>query len=157
VPKERVEAIAEDFFHRLGDVAASHGVFFCLEPNPREYGCDFVTSADEGIGLVRRVNSPGFCLHLDAAGMRLAGDNVTEAIPNAMRVLRHFHISSPFLRPIGGQDGDHVLVASTLRAAGYSYVVSIEMKAGSAGSNNEQVMKAVLFAGRVYNLQEVTQ
>lgn len=150
VPKERVGAIAEEFFHRLGDVAAGYGVFFCLEPNPREYGCDFVTTADEGIGLVNRVNSPGFCLHLDAAGMRLAGDDAVEAIPKAMPILRHFHISSPFLGPIGAHEGDHVLIASTLRGVGYPHVASIEMKAVSPGSNVEQVVGAVTFAGRVY-------
>ena len=53
---------------------AARGGCFCIEPNPTAYGCDYVTTAAEGLDLVSRVDQPGFGLHLDAGGMTLAGD-----------------------------------------------------------------------------------
>ncbi|KTT38925.1 xylose isomerase, partial [Pseudomonas oryzihabitans] len=35
-------AQAREFFLRLGDVAAAHGVLICLEPNPPRYGANFI-------------------------------------------------------------------------------------------------------------------
>ena len=74
LPPDEARAIAVEFFRELGDNAQEHGVTFCIEPNPVEYGCDFVTTVREGIDLVDAVGRPGFGLHLDTAGMTLAGD-----------------------------------------------------------------------------------
>jgi sugar phosphate isomerase/epimerase len=119
-------AIAVPFFRRLGDVAAEHGVALCIEPNPPAYGCDWVTTVREAIELVDAVASPGFGLHLDTAGMHLAGDGPAEVASAGPRV-RHFHVSAPFLEGVSAVDLPHANYARALADQGYRGWVSIEM------------------------------
>lgn len=120
---------AVSFFRRLGQVAHDHGVWFCIEPNPIEYGCDFVTTAADGLALVQEVNQPGFGLHLDAAGMTLAGDNAQEIMRTAGDWWRHFHVSEPYLQPVGAGGCNHQAFSAAIDHAKYEGWLSIEMKA----------------------------
>lgn len=121
--------VAVPFFRELGDEAARLGVCLCVEPNPPAYGCDFVTTAAEGRELVERVGASGFRLHLDAAGLLLAGDEPAVEMARSVHLLSHVHFSAPQLGPVGpGSAVDYTAVAAALRAAGYGGVVSIEMR-----------------------------
>lgn len=147
---KEAERIAMGFFRHLGDVACAHNVEFCIEPNPAEYGCDFLTTAADGIALVRRLGSPGVGLHLDSAAMTLAGDNPQETIAEAGSSLRHFHISEPFLNPIGSGGVDHKTFANALAASGYSGWLSIEMRAQENVAAVDVVRDAVRYAQDAY-------
>jgi len=143
--------IATEFFDSLGSRAAQENVFFCIEPNPTDYACDFVTNAQEGIDFVTKVGNPGFQLHLDIAGMTLAHDDVASSIKAAAPILKHFHISSPMLEQVEDRDDvKHRDAAAALREIGYDRYVSIEMRPAAAGENLARVEKAVRFAQEVY-------
>lgn len=145
-------AIATDFFNELGDHAQQKDVIFCIEPNAKDYACDFVTTAQAGIDLVKRVGNPGFGLHLDAACMALAGDDLAASITAAGSLMKHFHISSPMLGLVEDrEDVDHRAAAKALHDTKYQGFVSIEMRPGDAGSNLERVESAVRFTQSVYN------
>lgn len=151
MPASETWNIAKAFFAAIGDEAQKHGVCFCIEPNAKDYACDFVTTATEGIDLVTQVNNPGFGLHLDIACMTLAGDDVTESITAAKDVLRHFHISSPMLEVVEDRkDVLHREAAAALKKIGYDRFVSIEMRPGDPGTNMARVEAAVTFAQSVY-------
>ncbi len=144
--------IAKKFFNRLGSVARENDVCFCIEPNPIEYGCDFITTAAEGLELVRMVDNEGFGLHLDIAGMTLAKDEPKTAITEAGDALKHFHISSPFLGQVEElADVNHAEAATALKSINYQGFVSIEMRPGEAGENHGRIEKAVRFAQQTYN------
>jgi sugar phosphate isomerase/epimerase len=148
---EKANDIATKFFNELGDVASKNGVVLCLEPNAPQYNCDFITNAAEGRALVERVNNPGFGLHLDAACMALAGDNLGKSIHESKDVLEHFHISSPMLEQVEDrEDVDHAAAAIALKDISYDKLISIEMRPGDAGTNVERIEKAVKFAQTTY-------
>jgi sugar phosphate isomerase/epimerase len=128
MPREQALAIAVDAFREIGDDAASRGVWFCIEPNPTQYGCDFVTTAAEGIELVRLVASEGFGLHLDSGGMTLAGDPIDATFDAGSDLIRHLHCSEPMLAPIGTGGADHPGFSRASRGVGYDRWVSIEMR-----------------------------
>lgn len=152
VAEEEAAAISSEFFRKLGTIAESNGVVFCIEPNPPEYGCDFITTASEGIDLVRRVDNPGFGLHLDTGGMVLSGEDVARVLAEAGPVIRHFHISEPFLEPVGNGKVDHEVVRHALEQSSYDGDISIEMK--SEGSDNvARVRDAVRFTRDTYGLR----
>lgn len=137
-------AIATEVFGGLGHLAARDDICLCIEPNPPVYGCDWVTTASEGAAIVRAVGEPGFGLHLDTAGMWLAGDDGPQAVSAFMDVLRHVHLSAPQLGPVQrGGDVSHGAVLSALAAAGYDQTVSIEMRALAGESNLPQVAEAL--------------
>jgi len=135
--------IAVEFFYRLGEFAHRHHTCFCLEPNPAAYGCDFIRTAAEGREIVKRVNHPGFRLHLDTGVMTLNEENYERAIDAGFEYLTHFHISEPQLGVIGGGLTDHTRVARHLRQLGYDRWVSIEMRGGWADPNPVSVRRAL--------------
>jgi sugar phosphate isomerase/epimerase len=122
------EARAADVFGELADYAGDRGPCLCIEPNPPDYGADFVNHAAEGASLARRVDRRGFGLHLDTGSLTLAGDDIPMAIATSIDVLRHFHASEPQLMPFGRSERvDHRAAARALRDVGYDGFVSVEM------------------------------
>lgn len=120
---------AVDIFSEVGDYYAQRGACLCIEPNPPAYSCNFITNSQSGVELVRAVNSPGFRLHLDAAGMYLAEEDIPQSIRAAADVLEHFHISEPNLGDFANPQVPHRQVAQALQDIGWNKWVSIEMRA----------------------------
>lgn len=149
---ETANDIAIQFFREIGENAQKLGVEFCIEPNPTAYACDFVVNAQEGIDIVEEVNNQGFGLHLDIAGMTLAGDDVKESIRKAAPLLKHFHVSAPMLGQVEDrEDVDYRGSAEALKEIDYQGFVSIEMRPGTEGENVDRVEKAVRFAQGIYS------
>jgi sugar phosphate isomerase/epimerase len=146
-------AIAVPFFRELGRIAHQHGVSFCIEPNPKEYGCDFVTTVAEGIELVDVVAEEGFHLHLDTGGMALSGDPPDASIAASGVRFRHFHISEPFLAEVGGRTVLHDECARSLRSRRYSGWLSIEMgEPKEAGSCLAAIERTLAFVRTTYSV-----
>jgi D-psicose/D-tagatose/L-ribulose 3-epimerase len=147
---DRAARIAEDFFGALADIAGQHGTVVVLEANPAEYQADFLTRAAEAAALVRRVDRPGLRLHLDTACMTMAGDDVEGIFREHAGLVHHFHISEPWLGPVGVAPAvDHARFAACLRRCGYARRVSIEMRAPepfSAGALDD----AIAWCRKVY-------
>lgn len=121
--------VAAEFFAEAGAYCAGRGVCLCIEPNPEVYGCNFISTSAEGAALVRAVASPGFGLHLDAAGMHLAGEDPARAIQEAADVLEHFHASEPWLESFRTTKVDHESIGTALRCIGWNKWISIEIRA----------------------------
>lgn len=141
---------AADVFAEVGDYCHQKGVCLCLEPNPTEYGCNFITHSSSGVELVRQVNSPGFRLHLDAAGMYLAWEEISQSLEQAIDVLEHVHISEPNLGNFASPKIDHRQMASTLKALGWDKWISIEMRA--TDTPIESVKQAVDTVKAIYEV-----
>src|SRR5690606_29720514 len=127
---EEAHAIAVPFFKQLGSFAALHHTAVCLEANPNDYGGDYIIATNEMAELVQRVDNPGFRAHLDTGGMRLAGEDPAASVAVATPYLRHFHLSEPFLGPVGInlEDEYQKTIATQLQQSGYTGLVSIEMR-----------------------------
>lgn len=125
---EAAHAHAADVFRALAPVFADCGTCLCIEPNPPQYGCNFVTTAAEGASLVRRVAHPGFGLHLDAAAMFIVGDRLAAVWADAGCLVRHYHISEPDLGDFTAPQVPHTENLAALRACGYAGWCSVEMR-----------------------------
>lgn len=149
---EKAVDISTVFLEQLGVAAAKNNLVFCIEPNAPQYNCDFITTAREGVDLVRKVNNKGVGLHLDAACMSLAGEDIAASIRDSADYLEHYHISSPMLEQVEQrEDVDHKAAANALKSIGYDKFISIEMRPDSEGKNLERVKKAVVFARQTYS------
>ncbi|CAH1193315.1 hypothetical protein PAECIP111893_00432 [Paenibacillus plantiphilus] len=141
---------AVSFFRDIGQTAVDNGVIFCIEPNPKEYGCDFITTSLEGLQLVKNVDHPGFGLHLDTGTMLINGEQPDEILPECLPHATHFHISDPNLLIPGTCKSGHSAIASFLQATQYDKWVSIEMKNGQLTSNYEALYQALRYVNNVY-------
>lgn len=147
---EEIEDISLPFFYRLGELAVDHGMIFCIEPNPIEYGCDFINTSDEGLALVRKVNSTGFGLHLDSGTMTLNNESIIDTIKLCTRFIEHLHISEPYLKPFGDGVVKHELISQMLKEHKYKNWVSFEMLNKSDLSSKELLINAISNFNRIY-------
>jgi sugar phosphate isomerase/epimerase len=151
LPENTARTIADSFFSKLGTIAQANHTIFCIEPNPIAYACDFITTAQQGIDFVQAVDNKGIGLHLDIAGMTLAGDDIVASIKAASGLLKHFHISAPFLGQVEeGVNVQYKEAAEALRGINFDGYVSIEMKPEQAGENLLRVEKAIRFAQQIF-------
>jgi len=120
--------IAVPFFRELGDYAAEKKICLCVEPNAREYACDFIWNAQQGLQLVAAVDSEGFGLHLDLACMQMEQENLDEVAVKTAAQVRHFHISRPQLGPVEKVDDLIEQFGHKFVAQGYQNFFSVEMR-----------------------------
>jgi sugar phosphate isomerase/epimerase len=129
--------LAIAFFRPLAETASRLGVILCLEPNPPEYYCNFMTNTSEALAVVAAVDHPGLGLHLDSGIMSLNGESFAEAVAAAGPHLKHFHVSHPQLAGVAeGGPVDHAKVARALRINHYGGTVSVEMRGGEVPAEN---------------------
>jgi sugar phosphate isomerase/epimerase len=116
------------FFRAIGDLAVAAGVVFCIEPNPVQYDCDWITTISDGHELVLDIAHEGIALNADAGGITLGGEHPSTVIPGAIGSIAHFHVSEPHLVPIGTGSANHEALARALRSGDYRGWASIEMR-----------------------------
>eukprot|EP00742_Colponemidia_sp_Colp-10_P003864 GILJ01004115.1.p1 GENE.GILJ01004115.1~~GILJ01004115.1.p1 ORF type:complete len:547 (+),score=74.22 GILJ01004115.1:41-1681(+) len=142
--------IATSFFREAGAYAAEKGVCICLEANPTNYGCDFMTTAVDAARLVRAVNSNGVRLHLDSACMHLAQDDIRALVENNIDILSHVHVSEPELGNFHQPAVNHAIFAQALNDFKYKGYISIEMRSSPDALRNLE--EAVNFVSATYGL-----
>lgn len=124
----QAHAEAVKFFLRAAERCHAHGVQLCLEPNPKVYGCRFMTHWQDVRAIVDDVGHAGLGIHLDTACISMEGDDVVEAIHACAGRIAHFHISEPELSDFSTPRIDHASIGRTLRDIAYDGWLSIEMK-----------------------------
>lgn len=128
LPTEEALSKAADFFTSVAPAFESSHARLCIEPNPAEYGGDFLTGVAEAAALVSAVNHPSVRLHLDTACLSLSGSDA-HAVRKYAALTSHFHASEPFLAPLSRPSLDHRSFAEELRSSGYDKFVCLEMRA----------------------------
>ena len=105
--------------------AQSKGVTICVEPLNR-FETDFLNTVDQGIKLVKAVNSPALKLHLDTFHMNIEEKNQADAIRRAGPYLGHFHACGTDRGTPGGDSLDWKAIVKALKEVGYNEDVVIE-------------------------------
>lgn len=147
-----VEPLAMSFFKEIAEFSFQHGLTFCVEPNPAEYGCDYIMNSVEALELVKKLNHPGLGLHLDTGAWTLASEPL-ERFCEYQGLVKHFHISDPWLAP-PSREGivQHEEFAAMLRKINYSNWISIEMKPlEDRRENLSAIKKTIEFVKSVYS------
>lgn len=141
---------AVDFFRILGDQSVKSGVHLCMEPNPKDYGCDFITNSLEGLQFVKDVGHMGIKLQLDTSTILINEEESEKVIPLCLPYTGHFHVSDPFLNIPGTHNNGHEKIASILNECNYNGWLSIEMKNGILSDNRAAVLEALKYVTRIY-------
>jgi D-psicose/D-tagatose/L-ribulose 3-epimerase len=149
--QEEAWRIAREFFRRIGAAAAARSVCFCLEPNPAEYGGNFLTHMEGTVSLIREIESAGVCLQVDAGELAMNAEDVERVIADNSHLIGHVHISQPLLGDFSQPWEGHARLAKSLRASGYADTISIEMKRADRGL--DAVREAIKFARACYGAE----
>lgn len=147
---ERTNSEALSFFLRLGDIAQTNGVAVCLEPNPSCYGANFMTTTEETVAVVERVNHPYIKMQFDTGAITLNKENHDLILKNYAHLIGHIHVSEPNLVPLGDCETDHHSFFESLSAFLPKHTVSIEMLATTNESHVISVERALCAAINYY-------
>ncbi len=109
----------------LAKAAQKKGVTLCVEPLNR-FETDFLNTVEQGLELVKAVNSPAVKLHLDTFHMNIEQKNQAAAIKKAGKLLAHFHACGSDRGTPGNDHIDWPGIAKALKAVGYKGDVVIE-------------------------------
>ncbi len=145
-----VEAIAIEFFTRLGDRAAEAGVAICLEPNAAVYGSNFMVTNPETAQIVQAIAHPAIRMQLDIGNLALNAEPAFATIAEVAQLVGHIHLSEPMLKPLGTGDAPHAEAAKAIGELLAGRVMTIEMVRAEGEPPLAAVERAIGFARRVY-------
>jgi len=140
--------IAVDFFRKICSIAERFKINICLEANPKEYECNFITNTFEAIDFIKKVNKKNFLLNLDTSTIILNNEDFEEVFSYSREYINHVHISSPYLKGI--KDMDHNRISGLLKKEGYKGYISLEMKPGLTEDNLKNLEENVSIFLRYY-------
>lgn len=119
---------AIEFFQHLGDIAATHNVFICLEPNPPCYDSNFMTTSLETARVVKKICHPAIKMQLDIGALTINSEDISSVLVECAPLIGHVHASEPNLVPLGDMATDHQKIHSVLQKYIPNHIVSIEMR-----------------------------
>lgn len=129
-PKQRIY-LGEDttaLFQSIGDLCAQHNMYFCIENNSAEYGCNWMTTYRDTIEFVKKINHPKIRMNLDTGSCFMEKEKIDIKYDD-IDYIGHVQISFPFLNT---WDPIYVPVLSnvvqTLYNLNYKKAISLEMK-----------------------------
>ena len=143
-------AIATAFFRKLGDLAQDAGVVVCLEPNPPEYGANFMTTAAETALTVAEVGHPAIKMQFDTGAISITGEEPGAFFEEHADLVGHVHASEPSLLPLGDGTTDHAVIARCLRQWLPGHIVTIEMLVPAGSSRVGVIERSIAAACRAY-------
>jgi sugar phosphate isomerase/epimerase len=117
---------AAEVLRAVEPVLEQTGVVIGLEPlSPK--ATNFLTTAAEGVELVRRVATPHCRLHLDCLAMATETTPIPDLIRRHRAMLVHFHANDPNGQGPGFGKLDFVPILNALREIDYRGWVSVEV------------------------------
>jgi sugar phosphate isomerase/epimerase len=131
-PKNRIirdnisisESYQIEIFREISKLAKKNDCIICFEPNPSEYGCNFMTKTYDTIDFIKKVNDDNFKLNLDISTTIMNGEDVNYILKNNLNIIQHLHISSPFIKGI--LDLDNESISNLLRKYKYKKFITME-------------------------------
>ena len=136
------EAIAIEFFGRLGDIAQKYGVTICLEPNAPQYGTNFLVTTAEACAFVALLNHPAIKLQIDT-GTIFANHEDPNVVAQALRYAGHIHFSEPCLKPLGSHIASTSYQALAHLLATWDKPITIEMLTSGPESAGTEISSAI--------------
>ncbi|HHW08572.1 MAG TPA: sugar phosphate isomerase/epimerase [Firmicutes bacterium] len=121
--------------------AAASGAVIALEPlTPAE--TDFICTAGEAMELIKRINSPGLRLHVDAKASTAESCPIGEVIAAYADYIAYVHVNDPNMLGPGMGDMDLTPLITALRTIGYDGWLSVEAFRTGPGGVEEIMAKS---------------
>jgi D-psicose/D-tagatose/L-ribulose 3-epimerase len=129
------------FFRELVEDWEGDSCFIVFEANPKDYGCDFITSTSEAFEFTKAVGSTKMQNHIDYTCTKLGGEDPIEFAKLYGGLTKHVHLSEHFLQPLDeSKIFEYKSFFSNLNISGYGGVISLEMKdPGSLGDLEKSI------------------
>lgn len=135
VTQEQAMGFAAEVICRVLPVLEKTRVTLAIEPLAPAT-TTFITTAAQGMELLRRVDSPWCCLHLDCLAMSTESTSIPELLHRYRQHLVHFHANDANGQGPGFGKLDFVPILRALRQIEYRGWISVEVFDLSPGIEN---------------------
>lgn len=139
---------AIDFFKKLCGTANKFQINICLEANPKEYNCNFITNTFEAVDFIKKVKRKNFLLNLDTSTIILNKNDFKEVVEYAKEFVKHVHISAPYIKGITNINNKEI--SRILKSFDYKGYFALEMKANLTKNNLNNLEKNVKIFKKYY-------
>ena len=124
------EQIAMEVFGELGDVARDRDVQIAMEPNPVQYGANFLVTLDQAAGFVQTLGHPAVRLNFDLGALAMCDQSsqLEAYFSQYFSEVSHIHVSGPNLQPAPESRELAERVCSLAERHAFQGWISIEMR-----------------------------
>ena len=142
--KDRVSIeIVRSFFNQIASICEDYELDLCIEPNAKEYGCNFLNTTEEAVLFVKTIDSDRAKINFDTGAVIMSGKDPAEEFVKYADFIGHIHISRPMLRPVDTKFMDHKNLSEKIKNMGYNKGIAIEMLCGKEDHPYECLRKAI--------------
>lgn len=111
-------------FKEMSDIAKKYNCIVCFEPNPRQYGCNFMVNTYDALDFVKKVNHANFKINLDISTTIINNESVAAIFDKGFDLIEHIHISAPGLKTIATINNREI--AATIKKFHYNKWIALE-------------------------------
>lgn len=145
-PKNRYIKTSDDknhfinIFRVLGDLCTPD-IFICIEPNAKEYGCNFINNINEAGEIVTEINHNNIKMMIDSGNIIMENDNIFD-IYKYKDYIYNVDFSMPYMNKFI-QMGYHSEIKNILNSFNYKYKINLEMRKNN--ENELEILNESLF------------
>jgi len=124
------------FFRELGDYCKEKNVIICIEPNAKEYGCNYLNTVEQGGVIVNKIDNSNIKLMIDLGNIIMEKDDILMARKYS-NVLYNVDIAQPKMADLSNPDELNSTFVNIIKDIGYSNNINLEMILNAKDSNEE--------------------
>jgi hydroxypyruvate isomerase len=136
--------------------AEKYDVIICLEPNAKEYNCNYINNIKEAIQIIDKVNHKCFKMNYDSGNAQMEKDDYLYNNTDITKYIAHSQISLPYLaefRSINYYDYNHQRISKILN--NHNEYISLEIKLVEEYNNYIKNIELFVYIYGVYaNINE---
>jgi sugar phosphate isomerase/epimerase len=117
----------DDFFKKIVEICENNDLILCLEPNAKEYGCNFLNTTEDTCEYIEKINSKNMKLNFDTSTVILNNNDPVNTFNTCFDHISHVHVSKPMLSPVDEKFIDHKSLSEAMIEKKYPGCVSVEM------------------------------
>ncbi len=122
--------VVRSFFNQIARICEDHKLDLCIEPNAKEYGCNFLNTTEEAALFAKSIDSDHAKINFDTGAVIMSGKDPVEEFEKYADIIGHIHISRPMLLPVDAVYMDHKNLSEKIKNMGYNKGIAIEMLCG---------------------------
>jgi len=132
------DKISIQIFKKITVICKRYKINFCLEPNARIYGCDYINKLSEAYKILKKVNKKNFLINIDTGNISLEENlNLLPKLQN--KHIGNFQLSEKNLKKIKIKNKKHYLILKEFNLK--NNFVSLEQLNIKKNSVSQEIIK----------------
>lgn len=123
---ENNDEIFCDFFKKIGNYIGNNNLIICIEPNSKQYGCNYINTIKEAGELVKKINNKNIKMMVDIGNVMMENDNIIE-IYNYKDIIYNIDIAQEKMIDFTQVKKQHIEFIKLLNNINYINKINLEM------------------------------